>query len=112
MPMAAKCVDPAFDAHIGPLKHRALAWWQNWQPADSLTIAIGSAAEKVLADGAIKRARVAGPAGAAVASAARLGWYDPRGGEGEDGGDEGKVDATFTMLDEHMMALAAGTLNP
>ena len=32
-------MDPAFNAHIGPVRCWALAWWQQWQPASHLQAA-------------------------------------------------------------------------
>ena len=67
-------VDPAFDAHVLPIKHWALACWSQWQPAELLQFAMAKARDKVIVAGSAKWARVTGPAGATCASAHRLGW--------------------------------------
>ena len=71
---AAGTVDPAFDAHILPIKMLAMAWWQAWQPPAILRSAVRRARRAVLRDGQPVWARVTGPAAAAVASASRIGW--------------------------------------
>ena len=50
------------------------AHWEHWQPAGSLAAAALEASSRVLKDGRILWAKVAGPAAATVASAARIGW--------------------------------------
>merc|ERR1711965_1144830 len=42
-------LDPAFDAHIGPLKHWAQAWWEEWFPSADLEMAFQIASLKVAA---------------------------------------------------------------
>ena len=71
---ASDTTDPAFYAHVLPMKMLAMAWWQRWQPAGALTAAVRRAEQRVVCDGKPIWARVAGPVAAAVASMARLGW--------------------------------------
>jgi hypothetical protein len=35
-PQASGTLDPAFDAHVMPLKHWATAWWEGWNDEPSL----------------------------------------------------------------------------
>ena len=72
-------LDPAFDAHVLPPQSLALAWWESWQPRESLNAAIQLAKTKVLRDGAAVWSRVTGPIGAAVATASRIGWTTSSG---------------------------------
>ena len=48
---ATGTLDPAFDAHVLPMKMLALAWWQRWQPAASLNAAVRHARHSALRDG-------------------------------------------------------------
>ena len=65
--------DPAFAAHIEPIGQWADAAWHSRLPTKLLDYSIGKAKRAVLA---AKRpwAVVRGPAGAVVATAARIGW--------------------------------------
>ena len=66
--------DPAFLAHVGPIKAWALAWWERWQPIEELDNAFWSAERLQRNSSSIVWRIVAGPAAAAHASAIRLGW--------------------------------------
>ena len=45
---AGGTTDPAFDAHVLPLKHWALAHWERWYPRQSLLTRCGSHAETTM----------------------------------------------------------------
>ncbi len=67
------CIDPAFEAHAGPLVRWAEAIWHGWQDGKALNLSINRARTRAT------RARrpwsiVCGPAAACVATAARIGW--------------------------------------
>ncbi len=65
--------DPAFDAHLDPLVHWALAVWYEWVPRPMLNRIIAYA--NVKQANAVKvLAAVMGPAAAVVATAGRLNW--------------------------------------
>ena len=70
-------LDPAFDAHIIPLFMRA--WWQKWQPLQSLCDAAENAKERIMVDGAAAWRKVTGPAATLIASAQRIGWTIDQG---------------------------------
>ena len=40
-------LDPAFEAHSGPLKYWALAWWEQWFNTEQLTTAFTQASLKL-----------------------------------------------------------------
>ena len=67
-------MDPAFDAHVLPIKFWALAVWQEWRPRRMLERALLDARTKLLTFKTSVWQKVVGPASAIVASAARLGW--------------------------------------
>ncbi len=66
-------VDPAFAAHTAPLVRWAEAIWGGWVPVATLSRAVARAKGKLSGARSPWNA-VAGPAAAAVATAARLGW--------------------------------------
>ncbi len=67
-------IDPAFPAHVLPMKAWAYAWWQTWLPHEELENEHWRA-KLALDEGAAHRwAKVCGPAAAVVVTAERLGW--------------------------------------
>ncbi len=66
-------IDPAFRAHSAPISRWAEAVWGGWIPRQTMERAI-TRAKKKLADARRPWAAVSGPAGATVATAARIGW--------------------------------------
>jgi len=68
------CVDPAFEAHVLPVKSWALAHWQHWQADKILSDAFFAAARKIRQAKRSVWDAVAGPAAAVVATLWRLGW--------------------------------------
>ena len=72
-------LDPAFDAHGLPIYMWCLALSQSWQSPQLLERVAELAAHKVLEDGVVLWARVAGPAAALIASITRVGWTMQRG---------------------------------
>ena len=77
-------LDPAFEAHSGPLKMWAYAWWEGWFRPEVLSRAFGEASLKVGSTEASWWRRTAGPAAAVVASLRRLGWTMPSAQEAVD----------------------------
>ena len=67
-------LDPAVATHVLPISTWALACWQAWHPAESMAAALAHAQSRVLIGGTVCWRRVAGPAAAVVATAARIGW--------------------------------------
>ena len=67
-------LDPAFDAHVLPIKFWALAVWQRWRPHYLLARALRAGQRKLAQGRGPAWSKVAGPAAAVVLSAARLGW--------------------------------------
>ena len=74
-------VDPAFNAHVAPVKAWALAWWQQWQPPERLQAAY------VIAKAKIRKAKqlkcspwqvVSGPTAALILTLERIGWDTSR----------------------------------
>ncbi len=66
-------VDPAFDAHAGPIGRWADAIWHGWNSRRSMDLAIDRARARV-ARAAKPWLVVNGPAAAVVVTAARIGW--------------------------------------
>ena len=66
--------DPAFEAHVGPVKYWALAFWEGWFPQEDLTRAIENARAKLNVKGRSVWGRVTGPATALIATTMRLKW--------------------------------------
>ncbi len=66
-------LDPAFDACAAPIVRWAEAVWSDWLPARAMNSGITKARVK-LAAARRPWAAVTGPAGAVVATAARIGW--------------------------------------
>jgi hypothetical protein len=67
-------MDPAFDAHVIPIRSWALAWWQHWQPPGFLEKAHNAAVIKVNNAKTSAWSVVAGPAAAVIVTARRIGW--------------------------------------
>ena len=66
--------DPTYAAHVLPIVTWATALWQRWVPAAQMIRAADRAAVRVLSSGIPRWQLVSGPAGAFVATLARLGW--------------------------------------
>ena len=66
-------LDPSFDAHILPMKHWALAWWETWADPAQLEKAFRHRAEMPQAHRE-QWARAAGPTAALDLSLRRVGW--------------------------------------
>eukprot|EP00973_Karenia_brevis_P007693 1045034-Karenia_brevis.AAC.1 len=64
---AAGTLDPAFDAHVGPIQHWALAMWQQWQTATSMHEIMENARHAVCGPAGVRWAKVSGPASATLA---------------------------------------------
>ena len=65
--------DPAFDAHLAPIGHWAMAIWENWSPRPLLQRLVVRAKLR-MSVAKSQWANVHGPAAAYVASALRLQW--------------------------------------
>ena len=65
-------LDPCFDDHFLPMKHLALAWWEQWVDAVELEQAYHRVAEKAAA-GTLPWSNAAGPTAALWLSLQRLG---------------------------------------
>jgi endonuclease/exonuclease/phosphatase family metal-dependent hydrolase len=70
-------LDAAFEAHTAPVKHWALAWWDNWFHKEILEMAFQGAALKLAVKEEDSWARVAGPVTALIVSLGRIGWVMP-----------------------------------
>ena len=70
-------LDPAFEAHVGPLKHWALAVWEKWQPIKHMQEVFSGAALKLAEAKGSVWSRVHGPTTALIASIERIGWHMP-----------------------------------
>ena len=66
--------DPAFEAHAGPMKYWALAFWESWFTDTEMVNALADARHKLNVKGKSVWARVTGPATAIVATMMRLKW--------------------------------------
>jgi hypothetical protein len=71
---ASGAADPAFEAHEGPIKYWAIAFWEQWFEQEVLTDAIQAARGKLKVFGRSVWGRVAGPATALIATMRRLKW--------------------------------------
>ena len=65
---ATGTLDPAFDAHVLPVKHWALAWWESWICADVLESSFAAALDKLNVNDKHMWSRVTGPCTALIAS--------------------------------------------
>ena len=71
---ATGTADAAFLAHILPLKHWALAWWEQWRPSDELENAFWSARRWLNGGKGSAWSRTIGPAAAMILTSRRIGW--------------------------------------
>ena len=62
-------IDPAYEAHTGPIVMWAKAVWNNWLPAEGMRAAVLQALQGIKKNGTTSWHRVTGPAAAMVASA-------------------------------------------
>ena len=67
-------LDPAFEAHGQPIKHWALAWWENWIPSHCLDNAVANARSSIAKRKGSKWQAVTGPSGALLVTLQRIGW--------------------------------------
>ena len=70
-------LDPAFQVHAAPLSFLAAAWWDKWRSHEQLSSALAAARSKLAAPIGTKTSiwtKAVGPCGAALLSAARIGW--------------------------------------
>ena len=67
-------IDPAFDAHILPLKQWATAWWESWIDHAVLFQAWEAAERRLHERSSSVWRKVTGPVAATIATAQRLGW--------------------------------------
>eukprot|EP00973_Karenia_brevis_P056790 7901829-Karenia_brevis.AAC.1 len=74
-------MDPAFNAHLLPLKYWATAWWEGWATPSSMDESFQMAAFKLGRRDRISWNAVTGPATAIVASLERIGWRMPNARE-------------------------------
>ena len=72
--VGASELDPAIVAHVLPIKHWAIAWWEGWQTSASLDAAWEAACVKLRSAKRSVWDLVTGPTAAVIASAWRLGW--------------------------------------
>ena len=71
--METGTLDPAFDAHVLPLKFCALAVWQQWRPAEVLKTAIVNVRNKIQTAKS-SWAVTTGPVAVLLNSLWRIGW--------------------------------------
>ena len=67
-------LDPMFDAHVGPIKHWALAVWDQWFPVEHMPDTVERAKHKLGSARVSWWSMVGGPATAVLASARRIKW--------------------------------------
>ena len=70
-------LDPAFDAHVGPVKSWAFASWEGWFTREQLDVAFAEASLKLARCKGSWWSAVVGPTTALVATLARIGWTMP-----------------------------------
>jgi hypothetical protein len=69
-------LDPAYAAHSTPIKHWGMSWWQGWAPVEDIGEAFSDTIDRLTTirdAGRSVWSAVAGPVGAVVASAWRIG---------------------------------------
>ena len=67
-------VDPAFAAHVQPLRFWTTAIWERWFPRQMFTDAFTGAASKLMAAKCSPWSLVTGPAAAIILTLQRIGW--------------------------------------
>lgn len=67
-------LDPAFEAHVAPLRHWATALWDNWFTTDLMQHTLGAARRKFANTKGSWWSVVAGPTIALLATIRRIGW--------------------------------------
>jgi len=68
-------VDPAYDAHVLPIRAWSLAHWERWQPQQALEQSFEHEVARLRAAKRTPWDLVTGPVGTFVASVWRLGWH-------------------------------------
>jgi hypothetical protein len=74
---ATGTLDPAFEAHLCPVRHWALAIWEGWQTHRQMAGVFEAAIAKLGAGATLDWNRVTGPATAFIASLKRISWHMP-----------------------------------
>jgi len=67
-------LDPAFDAHIGPVRYWALAWWKSWFDSSWLSEAFLGVNTRLSTRRSSWWSVTSGPVAALLATVRRLGW--------------------------------------
>jgi hypothetical protein len=76
--------DPAYEAHILPIKGWATAWWEHWSDQQQMHSTFDAAVAKLAEASNSGWQRVTGPAAATAASARRIGWMSTSAWQGTD----------------------------